>query len=192
MFCKRATLTALAAVVATVGCVSAAPQGIDLEAILNQANGALPNLESLFNGALPNIGSLINDPAFLASVSKQMDAFNDFIAKNPDFLSTYLNGGNIPGFPTDFLQGLPTNFLDNLVPKPTNTKDTSKPSPTKPAGDNKSKSDDDKPEDKSDDDKSDDHKHESGSGSSKPNAAAGLKPVAGLFAAGVVAVAALF
>ncbi|KAJ2071143.1 hypothetical protein GGH13_003555 [Coemansia sp. S155-1] len=191
MFCKRATLTALAAVVATVGCVSAAPQGIDLEAILNQANGALPNLESLFNGALPNIGSLINDPAFLASVSKQMDAFNDFIAKNPDFLSTYLNGGNIPGFPTDFLQGLPTNFLDNLVPKPTNTKDT-KPSPTKPAGDNKSKSDDDKPEDKSDDDKSDDHKHESGSGSSKPNAAAGLKPVAGLFAAGVVAVAALF
>ncbi|KAJ2741468.1 hypothetical protein GGI19_006949, partial [Coemansia pectinata] len=129
----------------------------------------------------------------------QMDAFNDFIAKNPNFFSTYLNGGNIPGFPTDFLERLPTNFLDDLVPKPSNTKDSSKPSPTKPAGDDKSKSGDDKSnsgddKSKSGDDKheSDDDKHESGSGSSKPNAAASLKPVAGLFAAGVVAVAALF
>ncbi|KAJ2064900.1 hypothetical protein GGI17_000707 [Coemansia sp. S146] len=192
MFCKRATLTALAAVVATVGCASAAPQGIDIEALLAQANGAIPDLNSLINGALPNFSSLINDPGFLASISKQMDAFNDFIAKNPDFFATYLNGGNIPGFPTDFLERLPTNFLDDLVPKPSNTKDSSKPSPTKPAGDDKSKSGDDKSKSGDDKHESDDDKHESSSGSSKPNAAASLKPVAGLFAAGVVAVAALF
>ncbi|KAJ2581653.1 hypothetical protein GGH95_001963 [Coemansia sp. RSA 1836] len=166
MLCKRAALSALA-VVAAVGSVSAAPQNFDLDAILGQ-----------FTAVIPGINSLLKDPAFLASVSKQMGAFNEILAKNPGLMSDILNGK----IPTELNALIPTDLLDDLKITPTSKTTTSKPT-TKP--------EDDKPaDDKSADDKSEDDKPEDSK--TKPNAAANLKPVAGLFAAGIVAAAALF
>ncbi|KAJ2832519.1 hypothetical protein FBU31_002064 [Coemansia sp. 'formosensis'] len=245
MLCKHTTLSALAVVIAAVGCASAAPQGVDVNAILAQANAAMPNIDAL-----------INNPAFLASISKQMGSLNNFLANNPNFFQTFMNGINIPAFPTNILNNIPNNglgdfslppmaplptnllndipnnglgdfslppmaplptnfmadiptnplagfsfpsipvptltFLDNLgqnpQPHPSSTKSSPKSSPTKPAeanGDNTAP-----PAAKQTNESID-------NGSDKPaisksNAGANLKPAAGLFAAGIVAVAALF
>ncbi|KAJ2738872.1 hypothetical protein GGI20_006204, partial [Coemansia sp. BCRC 34301] len=126
-----------------------------------------------FTAALPGINTLINDPAFLASISKQMGAFNDMLAKNPGLMSDILNGK----IPTELINGLiPTDLLDDLKPKPTSSS-SSKPkatptSDTKPDDDKPAKPDDDKPA-KPDDDKPEDDKPE------KPSSATNLKPVAG-------------
>ncbi|KAJ2810055.1 hypothetical protein H4S07_002895 [Coemansia furcata] len=222
MLCKHTTLSALAVVIAAVGCASAAPQGVDVNAILAQANAAMPNIDAL-----------INNPAFLASISKQMGSLNDFLANNPNFFQTFMNGINIPAFPTNILNNIPNNglgdfslppmaplptnfmadiptdllagfsfpsipvptltFLDNLgqnpQPHPSSTKSPSpKSSPTKPAeanGDNTAP-----PAAKQTDESIDNGSDKPAN--SKSNAGANLKPAAGLFAAGIVAVAALF
>ncbi|KAJ2832746.1 hypothetical protein GGI24_001109 [Coemansia furcata] len=238
MLCKHTTLSALAVVIAAVGCASAAPQGVDVNAILAQANAAMPNIDAL-----------INNPAFLASISRQMGSLNNFLANNPNFFQTFLNGINIPAFPTNILNNIPNNglgdfslpalptnllndipnnglgdfslppmaplptnfmdviptdplagfsfpsipvptltFLDNLGQNPQPHPSITKSSPTKPAQDN---GDNTAPPAAKQTSESIDN------GSDKPaisksNAGANLKPAAGLFAAGIVAVAALF